>query len=149
VIRFIANTASTITWKIALVTLCMGDIHTYPERSSLDVLFDGVHQADFYINTLRASSDKIWAKWTPKRSIKLIRIDAYASTAPDANATIRLTNGVNNVDVTINSGQNLGSNTTTVQEFNGGTELTLKVPANSVGTGGECNYVLQYRMHVT
>lgn len=147
VVRFISNTASTITWHIALVTIALGDIHTRPERSSQDVLFDAVHMTDFWIDSLLTTgADKTWIYFTPQRTIQLVRIDAFAVTKNDVDVTVRITDGSNNVDVTISSATGKGSNSSTTQQFNKGTELTIKVIDNAATVGALVNYVLQYRM---
>jgi len=147
IVRFISNTASTITWHIALVTIALGDVHTRPERSSQDVLFDAIHTTDFYIPSLLTSgADVTYVQWTPQRTIQLVRIDVYTNTKPDVDVTVRITDGSNNVDVVISSSTGKGSNSSTTQQFNKGTELTLKVIDNAATAGTLVNYILQYRM---
>lgn len=145
VVRFISNTASTITWHIALVTVCLGDIHTKPERSSGDVLYDAVLTQQLYVNDLKASgADKQYGQWVLERGIKILRADAYANTAPDANVTLRITDDATNYDVTVNNGANTGNNTAD-QEYAAGT-LKLKVLTNTASTGGACILTVQYRV---
>lgn len=133
------------TFYIAMISVSFGDVPQYPERSPKDNVFDLAVPITAYIHTLVAASDIVVATWTPQNDIKILRVDAYATRAVDANCTIRLTDGADNVDTVILSGQCSGSNTAGTQEYDAGLPLQIQVPANAVSSGGLCTVVIQYR----
>lgn len=145
-IRIMSNTSATIKFFLALITFAMGDVHTFPERSSLDVIYDTVHTMAFWLDDLVKGTDTVFAQWTKERSIKLLRGNAYCQVAVGGgdDAVIRLTDGTNNFDVTVADGQQTGEQTTDL-EFTGN-DYELKVMANATNVGSKCIVVYQYRM---
>lgn len=141
--RFLSEGAGTNEWYIAMVSVSFGDINTYPERSPRDALYDGVQHNNFFIADLTAGGDVTVGVWTPARRIRILRVDAYAITAPNDDVVFRLTDGGTDLDTTILSGQNAGyADTETC--FAMGAPLTLKIISNSDTSGANAHVIIQY-----
>ena len=139
----VANTADAIQFYVAKCFIGLGDIHTLPERGAQDRVLDAVFTTTFYTHTLVAGSDIEFARWVPKRNLVILRADAWAVTAPDANVTLRLSDGVDDYDIVITGTTQSGSNTN--QQAYGIDGLHVYVMTNSASTGGLCILTIQYR----
>ena len=147
-VQFELNSSGSGTdneFHLALVSVCFGDVHMRPERSPMDVLYDAIYEHTIYLDTLQCVGDTVFADWDLLENIKVERIDAYARTAPNADVTIRLTNGSSNMDTTILNGQNKGEHGISGNYTRADT-LQVKVLANSDSSGANCNVVITYRM---
>ena len=145
-VRIISNTASTITWYVALVTVCMGDVHTYPEKSPEDAVRDAVLTKTFFAQTTVYSANQIIAQWTLERDLKIVNVKAYLITAvAGANLVVRLTNGTDNYDVTVSTGNNAGENTGD-QEYSSADDMEVIIVGDISRTDGkDLMIVYQYR----
>lgn len=145
-VRFTSGSAGAQTMYIALVTLCPGDVHTLPEPSPADALYDAVHTKIFHIPDLQATGDKQYAEWVAKRDFTIIRMDVYAHVAPNVVATVRITNqNADDHDVIVATATGKGSNTSESNLFEKDDVMQLFVLSNASATGSETTLVVQYK----
>lgn len=145
-VRFISNIAGTQTMRLGLITLAPGDVHTLPEPSPYDALFDAVHTKVFYIPDLQTASDEQYAEWVAKRDFKIIRCDAYAHVAPNVEVTVRLTNqNADDYDVGIATITGKGINTSESNLFEKDDVMQIFVLDNASTSGSEISVVFQYK----
>lgn len=144
-VRFVANTASSINFRIALATVAFGDIHSKPERSDKDVLYDAVHTMTFFCAD--PLTDGQFAGFTLEKDIKILRADAYVRTDPATDSiTVRISDGATNYDIIIAIAANSGSNTND-QEYAASSAMTVSMIAGFAIDAADLTLVVQYRQN--
>lgn len=141
-LKILANQGAAQTFYIARVSVHLGDIVIIPERASKDVLFDGVHKLGLFVSDLTVASQ--FAAWVSERAFKILRVDIYCRTVPDANTTFRISDGITNYDITVNSGVNAGNNTAD-QMYPASSNMTMAIQAAATLSGADAVIVIQYR----
>lgn len=147
-IKFLSDETGAQDFYIAYVCVRWGNVRMKAERAASDVMYDAVHDMAFYMPDLAAAAaDEIYASFVLEKNIKIISIYAYSRVAAaTADATIRLSDGTNNVDVVIANLANAG-HVHSAQEYAKAATLTLTLLQNTTTNGDDVSVVIQYRIN--
>lgn len=145
-VNFLADTASSITWMIAKISVYLGDIKVIPERNPQDSVVDAVMTKTFFAQTTLYAANQIIAKWTLERACKIVNAKAYLIGAVgSANLVVRLTDGITNYDTTVSLGNNEGEQTAD-QEYPTASNMEVIIVGDAARDGGtDLTIVYQYR----
>jgi len=142
--RFVSNTGAAQTFYLAMITIANGDIHTLPEGSPNDKIYDIVLQDTFFVDDITGAGDVVFAQFDLLRSIKILQVDIKCLATVNGDVIIRITDGATDHDTTISNGNSTAQNTTD-QEYSKGATMQLKKMSNSATIGDGCNITIQYR----
>jgi hypothetical protein len=144
-VRFISDDSGSATWRLAKVNVAQGDVHSCPERAPRDYLLDDVKYASFYTPNIRTGGFNI-AQFTPRTPFELIGIEAFARTAPNADVTIRISDGGHNEDLVFTSGET--HDYVAAEYYYGfGSALTISAETNSDSASTDVQIILHYRYY--